>query len=346
MPVSAILVIENRSILRPPDELVPVDGRQVLAKPFALLEILGQSVVERTVTRLRTVGVKTVSVVHEAALSPVTALRFIPEVLTRHASQGFDKVLLIRVGAYAEVDLVEFLQFHREKGLAVTRACDAYGPLDFWVLDALPKKQFGLNLDSLSDSRVPATYLTKGYVNRLTEARDLRRLVVDAFLGQCAFRPRGKEVRPGVWVDDGARVHRTARVVAPAYIGQSARVRASALITRFSNLERRSLVDYGTAVEDSSILPYTYVGRALDLAHAVVDGNYLVNLSRNAAVTIDDSKMIGRTLSQRRRFGFGYGGRQAEALGALHNDVIQLEPMPHVSAKSRTVLPILSKGEV
>lgn len=345
MPVSAILVVDNRSILKASgDELVPDDGEQAPIGPFVSVEILGQSIVERTVNRLHGAGVKMVSVVNEAALSSTAGLRFIPDSLMKHAQKGFDKVLLIRVGAYAEVNLVEFLQFHREMGVAVTRACDAHGPLDFWVLDALPKKQYGLSLDSLSDEHMPAGYLTKGYVNRLTDARDLRRLAVDAFLGRCAIRPSGQEIKRGVWVDKGARVHCTAHIVAPVYIGQGARVRASALVTRCSNVERKCLVDCGTVVEDSSILPFTHVGRTLDVTHAVVDGNRLVNLSRNIAVTIEDTKIVGRTASDRRRF--RYAGQTVESMAPLGYGEIQLDPVPHASAKQHPALPLLSKGEI
>ncbi len=345
MPVSAILVVDNRSILKASgDEHGQGDGEQAPTGPVAPLEILGQSIVERTVNRLHSTGVKMVSVVNEPALASTAGLRFIPDSLMKHAQKGFDKVLLIRVGAYAEVNLVEFLQFHREMGVAVTRACDAHGPLDFWVLDALPKKQYGLSMDSLSNGNLPAGYLTKGYVNRLNDARDLRRLAVDAFLGRCAIRPSGQEIKPGVWVDKGARVHRTARIVAPVYIGQGARIRASALVTRCSNVERKCVVDYGTAVEDSSILPFTSVGRALELTHAVVDGNRLVNLSRNIAITIEDPKIVGRTASDRRRF--RYAGQTVESMAPLGYGEIQLEPVSHASAKQHPALPLFSKGEV
>lgn len=343
MPVSAILVVENRSILSTSANEPVSGGDQVSSKCFSSLEVLGQSIVERTVNRLHSTGVKVVSIVAESALSYAAGLRFIPDCLLKQAQRGFDKVLLIRVGAYAELNLVEFLQFHREMGVAVTRACDANGPLDFWVLDALPKRQFGLTLDSLTDGNMPAAYLTKGYVNRLTDARDLRRLVVDAFLGRCAIRPTGQEIRPGVWIDKGARVHRSARVVAPVYIGQGAQVRASALITRCSNLERKSLVDYGTAVEDSSILPYTYLGRALDLAHSVADGNRLVSLSRDAGVTVEDSKILARTVSDVRRP--AYGRQPVEYIAPVGYGEILLEPVTRAGSKHAS-LPLFSKGEV
>ncbi len=174
-------------------------------------------------------------------------------------------------------------------------------PMVLWISgSSMPfrKKQYGLNLDSLSDGHMPAAYMTKGYVNRLTGCAGS-----PASCGRCIpwavcdFAPvekkSGREcgsttvlgciAPPGSWllsISDKA----------PEF-GPQRSLPASA------TWSGSSLVDYGTAVEDSSILPYTYVGGALDLAHAVVDGNRLVNLSRNVAVTVDDPKIIGRTSS-------------------------------------------------
>lgn len=344
MLASAILVVGARSVLNPTgDESFPLDGVETSANGIAALEVLGQSIVGRTVTRLQAAGVNAVSVVSEAGMSPAACRRFVPQVLLQQAKKGFARVLLVRLGAYAEVDFADLLRFHHNAGATVTRVCDAQGPLDIWALDAAPEAQSALSLDPPSDAGTPSTYLTSGYVNRLTSARDLRLLVADAFLGRCALRPRGREIRPGVWIDDGARVHRSARIVAPAYIGRGARVRASALITRFSNVERRCLVDYGTAIEDSSLLPHTYVGRGLDVAHAVVDGNRLVNLSRNVAVTIEDANILGRTVSTRRWLGLG--DKQTELVRPV-SPAVEFEPAPYVAPRPAPALRILSKGEV
>jgi hypothetical protein len=97
-------------------------------------------------------------------------------------------------------------------------------------------------------------------------------------------------------------------------------------------------------VEDSSILPFTYVGRALDLTHAVVDGDRMVNLSRNVAVTVADPKMMGRTVSDRRRA--GYTGQPVESFAPFGYRGIQLEPAIQSSAKQHAALPLFSKGEV
>ena len=345
MAASAILVVGNRSLLSPEgDESFSGDGAEPPASPVAALEILGKSIVEHTIARLHSAGINSVSVVREVGFSLTAGRRFVPDVLMKQARKGFDRVLLIRLGAYAEVDCADLLRFHSEAGAGVTRVCDLSGPLDFWVLDSAPSGRARPNLDSASEVNPPSDYLTTGYVNRLTDARDLRRLVADAFQGRCAIRPRGREVKPGVWIDDGARVHRSARIVAPAYIGRGTRVRAAALVTRFSNLERRCLVDFGTAIEDSSVLPYTHVGRGLDVAHAVVEGSRLVNLSRNVAVTIRDANLIGPTVS--RRHWFGYGRKKKVEIALPITEAFDIEPVPHAALRPRTVLRILSKGEV
>jgi hypothetical protein len=47
-------------------------------------------------------------------------------------------------------------------------------------------------------------------------------------------------------------------------------------------------VDFGTAVEDSTILPNSYVGIGLDLSHSIVDGRNLLNLQHNVDLEITD----------------------------------------------------------
>ena len=309
MAASAILVVGTRSLLSPEgEESFSGDGAEPPASPIASLEILGKSIVEHTIERLHSAGIHAVSVVREVGFSLTAGRRFVPDVLMKQARKGFDRVLLIRLGAYAEVDCTDLLRFHSEAGAGVTRVCDASGPLDFWVLNSAPSGRSRPNLDSASEVNPPSDYLTAGYVNRLADARDLRRLVADAFQGRCAIRPRGREVRPGVWIDDGARVHRSARIVAPAYIGRGTRVRAAALVT-----------------------------------HAVVEGSRLVNLSRNVAVTIRDANIIGPTVS--RRHWFGYGRKKMEVATPL-TETFEIEPVPHAALRPRTVLRILSKGEV
>jgi NDP-sugar pyrophosphorylase family protein len=198
--------------------------------------------------------------------------------------------LVVRASAYVDFDLEDMLQFHRQQGRGVTRAFDSDGLLDIWIVDQARIAEFEDLPSALRAS--PARYMVRGYVNRLEHPRDLRRLVVDGLTSRCRLRPLGSETRPGVWIDEGAQVNRDARVVAPAYIGRGAKVEAQCLVTRCSNVESNCHIDYGTVVEDSSILANTYLGIGLDLSHSIVEGNNLLNLERNVTLEIADPCVI------------------------------------------------------
>ena len=97
---------------------------------------------------------------------------------------------------------------------------------------------------------------------------------------------------------DGAQIARNARVVAPAYIGHGVRILDDCLITRGSTVEANSYVDFGTAIEDSSVLLDTYVGIGLDLSHSIVDGDEIVNLRHEVRLRISDPVVMRRHFSK------------------------------------------------
>ena len=136
-------------------------------------------------------------------------------------------------------------------------------------------------------------FLAKGYVNRLRTVADFRCLALDGLLEKNAVRPVGKELKPGVWVGEGANIHSKARVLAPAFIGAYSKIRASSLVTRNSVIEHHAEVDCGTVVENSTILPFTYVGAGLDVMHSVVGFQRISHLMRNVEVEIHDRKLVG-----------------------------------------------------
>jgi tetrahydrodipicolinate N-succinyltransferase len=216
------------------------------------------------------------------------------QTLRTYRDSGIEIALVMGASAYAEIDTHDVLQFHQQQHDAVTRAFDTRGPIDFWVVDTA-RLADGTDLLTALASEDTGRYALCGYVNRLEHVRDLRRLAIDSLSSRCRLRPLGVETRPGLWIDEGAQVHRKARIVAPAYLGRGSRIDEQCLITRCSNVESNSEVDFGTAVEDSSILSNSYVGIGLDLTHSVVDGSRLFNLQRDVSVDIVDPGIIRRT---------------------------------------------------
>ncbi len=175
----------------------------------------------------------------------------------------------------------------------MTRALAADGPVDMWIIDPARFSERG-ELRTALVASTPAQYELRGYVNRLRGPRDLRQLVSDSFNSRCRLRPRGVEIRPGVWMGENAQIGRGARIVAPAFIGQRVTIGDDCLITRCTNVECNSQVDFGTAVEDSSVLSNTYLGIGLDLSHSIVDGKYLWNLRHDVTLEITDPAVMRR----------------------------------------------------
>ena len=277
--------------------------------PLACVEILGCTVLERLVADLGRIGIDAIAVIGDrnvadyVAEQPSNAVSIAwaddvwhdaIQTLRSYSGSGIKTAVVIAASAYAEIDAHDVLQFHQQQRGAVTRVFDTRGALDFWVVDPARLAEDD-NLPASLTSESSARYALCGYVNRLEHVRDLRRLAIDSLNSRCRLRPQGLETRPGLWIDEGAQVHRKARIVAPAYLGRGSRIDEQCLITRCSNVESNSEVDFGTAVEDSSILSNSYVGIGLDLAHSVVDGSHLFNLQRDVSLDIVDPGIIRRT---------------------------------------------------
>jgi hypothetical protein len=251
-------------------------------------------VLSRTVARLERHHIRPVAVVAESNNSndswPVVERK-----LVELSAQGTGSVLIVRLGSYAEVDYSDLLRFHEQGGEAVTCVHDAQGPLQVCVF-TLSSRPDWLNMRRdlfRSFRQASSRYEFRGYVNRLESAHDLRRLTSDALSRRCQLEPIGTQLRPNIWMGEGARVDRGARVVAPAYVGAGSRIRAGALITKCSSIERNCEIDSGTIVEDSNVLPLSYVGPGLEVSHSVIDGSRLLHLRRNLELDLQDRRLLG-----------------------------------------------------
>jgi anti-sigma B factor antagonist len=315
--LGAILVIgavgNGVSRETPGPTLLKDSGIEVLLEePLACIEIAGRSITERIVERLTAAGVETISVLTSVAPSHlqfrasfdnvkfervndvVSAVR---QKLAEFSESGIDHAFLSSAEAYAETDLLDFFYFHREARQLVTRAFDRQGSLDLWVVDCSKAEDVDFQ-DLVSNHQAGGTsYFIREYVNRLTHPRSLRQFAEDTLRGRCESRPSGQQIRPGVWMDDKAVVHRKARIVASVYIGRRAEVKADVVVTRFSTIEKDCCVDCGTVVEDSSILANTNIGIWLDVCHAVVCGNKLFSLGRDVAIKISDASIMSSNAS-------------------------------------------------
>ena len=323
--VKVMVIVGSESATNDRDESALTPESAANRGSLATVEILGQSVLRRTIERLLRAGLGTISVFARGSdlcesfsdfgnVEVVSsdhpwhdATRDLVRCKATHARQ----VLILSMGPYVELDVASALQFHSQQREGVARAFNAEDPLDVWVVD--PQKfPDGEELPGALLAAETAQYEVHGYVNRLENPRDLRRLITDSLTARCEMRPHGFEVRPGVWMCESAEVKRGARIVPPVFIGCDVKISEQALITRCSNIERDSHVDFGTVVEDSTVLPNSYVGIGLDLCHSIVDGGSLVNLQHGVILSITDSAVMrqNKTFSDMDRHlwtGFGSG---------------------------------------
>jgi NDP-sugar pyrophosphorylase family protein len=278
--------------------------------PMALLETVGQTPLQRMADRLQQFGIDSVTVVVESEIpvqfSPANA-RVVEssarEAFWRSAENAFNEmvqdgaevVVLLHMGSYAEVDFEKLLQFHLDQQARVTQVYYGDEPLQvFCVSSSRRNDAASLFRSHLQKCRSDcAEFAHQGYTNFLKDSRDLRQLAIDILTWQTETRPAGDEIRPGVWLQPRAIIEKGARVLAPAFIGESARIFSGAVITRCSSVEHHAQVDCGTVIENSTVLPYTYVGAGLDVAHCVAGMKTIVNLRRNASIEITDPKLVG-----------------------------------------------------
>ena len=282
--------------------------------PIGLLDVLGVPVLQRVLDRLEKFGISGAAVVTEIPASSVPLAhgsirpgmqwtdaqgdqfwRAAENAFNDFAQAGAELVLVVRLGAYAELDYEELVQFHLDGGCRVTQVSDAAGrPLDTFVISASRRNDAAyLFRHELRDMRVPCDdYRFAGYINQLRDPKDFRILALDGFAGIANIKPCGKEVKPGVWIGEKARIHRSARLLAPCFVGSYAKVRAAALLTRGSSVEHHSEVDCGTVIENASLLQTTIVGAGLDVTHSVVGFQKIWNLRRAVEVEVTDRRLV------------------------------------------------------
>jgi carbonic anhydrase/acetyltransferase-like protein (isoleucine patch superfamily) len=301
MDVRAILLVDTQA------------GGYANGQPIGSLDVLGRPLAYHLAEHLRSAGVEEIcalatcerpsgfyraadqgKAVHWVRSNEQDLWRSCEQLFAEYAQSGAELLVVWSLGAYAELNLEAAVQFHLDQQARITRVHDAQGPLGVFLISASRRNDAAfLFRRQLDDFRTPpAEFYFNGYVNRLRGPHDLRQLTLDAFNQKIAIKPAGKQIRPGVWVADGARIERGARILAPAFIGARSKIRAAAVVTRATSIERHAEVDCGTVVEASNVLPFTYLGAGLDVAHAIVGHKRLAHLRRNIEVEIADPKLV------------------------------------------------------
>jgi carbonic anhydrase/acetyltransferase-like protein (isoleucine patch superfamily) len=213
------------------------------------------------------------------------------------AEQGLERLLMIKLKSYAEIDLADLLRFHCERRNSMTEAHDARGQLGVCLLDHRELRGGAEEFcyaGASPDRTAEGAYQFRGYAKRILSASERQELVRDGLSGACAMRPIGAELREQVWIGAGTQLADSVRVIGPAYIGARTMVRAGATIGPFASVERDCVVDCGTTVQQSTVLPNTYLAPGLLIRQGLVDGRYLKDLARGAVADLQPAGLGGR----------------------------------------------------
>ena len=90
----------------------------------------------------------------------------------------------------------------------------------------------------------------------------------------------------------GTQIHPTARIVAPVHIGQHVQIGAHAIVGPNASIGDGALIDREAHVENSVVLPATYVGEGLDLVGAIAGGDRLANAKLNTVIRVTDPNLL------------------------------------------------------
>ena len=124
-------------------------------------------------------------------------------------------------------------------------------------------------------------------------------------------RPRSD----GIWIGNGSRVHPSARLRAPVFIGNNVLIAEHAEIGPNTMIGDGCIVDAGSHIEESVLLAKTYVGRDLDISRSVLAGNTLINARLGVALQIQDTEFLRNT--DRRDLGRPKASLTQRALAAI-----------------------------
>ena len=300
------------------------------APPLPLWPIVGKNLLQEWIDKVRQAGAQMLSVAY--SVNPA-ADRI--KIASHLAKEGVEQVLAIWLQSYAEIDLRDFVHFHRESRNSATEARDLDGPLGVEIVDraSLASENY-VPVQHAAVSR--SEYRFHGYAKRLQSPQLYCDLVADALRGQCALTPRGLQIDERVWIGEGTRIAGTVRFRGPCFVGDGTVLRDSVSLGPFSSVEKECLIDCGTTVERTTVLPNTLLAAGLSIRRSVVDGSCLEQLDSGTVIDLRASR-LGRRFrpSSRARRNLD-GGHQPSASDRTLYSCYRLDRASSMVARTAT----------
>jgi NDP-sugar pyrophosphorylase family protein len=103
----------------------------------------------------------------------------------------------------------------------------------------------------------------------------------------------GREADPGIWLSRNVKLHPTAQLVPPVYVGENCSIGAGVELGPDAVIGRDCILDSHCKVLNSVIFPGSYVGEGLEPTDVILDKNRLINVRLGGAVDVADNFLIG-----------------------------------------------------
>jgi hypothetical protein len=265
----------------------------------ALLPVLGKPLIEHALEDLYRVGAREVLVVvssfsHEVKSFVSSGERWgmqldfeltrggesPTEVWSRFDPSEVEEALFIRADLVRSPSLVQFLE----------RASEHPGAAE--IVGSLQGVAAGLALVRNTAGTSVAVDLDFGRVNRLESIGEYHQANLEAMDGRFDLEPFAAERRPGVWVGLKARVSDDSFEEAPVFVGSQCLVHETAALGPGTVLSSNVLVDRGTSLRSTVVLPGSYIGEGMELEDSIVRGDLLVRVNSGVVTEIGNGAWL------------------------------------------------------
>lgn len=132
-------------------------------------------------------------------------------------------------------------------------------------------------------------YVTDGYWCDVGNLETYRQVHVDVLDGRVGVDIAGFELKPGVWVGEGAEIDPTAEILGPALVGDFCRIEARVKLGKYVVLGNNVILRDDVSVERAIVHDNAYVGEVSQLRGCVVGRN----ADMRRGVTIMEGAVLG-----------------------------------------------------
>lgn len=103
-----------------------------------------------------------------------------------------------------------------------------------------------------------------------------------------ARRVGAREIEPGVWVGRRCKIAKSAKLMAPCWLGHHVQVGGSSVVGPMAFLEDQVVIEKQATITNSWVGPETFVGTLTELKDSLAWGSLLVNWKTGSHIVIPD----------------------------------------------------------